>query len=120
MENTTIKNHAELLQRIEVLKTDRNYRKEELRFTFNKLVSLLDLISIFKKTPEKEQPIDIVKTGVNMAINLIVDLIFGKHRSIKGYLSSVLVEKFTTILIDNNLINIISGINSFFHRNKKQ
>ena len=115
-EYSPVTNHAELLLRIEALKTDRMVQKEELKLTFSILASTLDFVSMFKGNAAKEQPANIVKTGVNMALELIIDMVLGKHRSLKGYLSAILVEKFTKVLIDNNLIEIIAGIGSLLKR----
>jgi len=83
------------------------------------LISGLNLVSILKGTTKNENPLDFIKSGVNTVLDLIIGLALGKNRSIKGFLSAVLVEKFTTMLIDNNLTNIISGISMLMHRNKK-
>jgi len=55
-----------------------------------------------------------------MLLNLITGLVLGKNRSIKGYLSAMMVERFTTMVIDNNLINIITGISSLIFRKRNQ
>lgn len=116
MENKPITNHTELLLRIAELKIDKDIQENELQNSFKEVVSSLNLISLFKAATNQDHPLEIAKSGVNMVLDLIIDVVLGKHRSIKGYLSAVLVEKFTTMLIDNNLINIITGISSLFSR----
>ncbi len=113
MVNTHIINHAELLVQISDLKAKKEVQEEELKITLKGLFSGLNLISIFSGKPIKtEQPIELVKLGVNKVIDLIIDFTLGRNRSLKGFLSSVLVEKFTTTLVNNNLINIISAIST--------
>ena len=51
-----VTNHAELLLRIEALKTDRMVQKEELKLTFSILASTLDFVSMLKGNAAKEQP----------------------------------------------------------------
>ncbi|MCE5330878.1 MAG: hypothetical protein LLF95_01925 [Bacteroidales bacterium] len=116
MENKQITNHAALMRRIVELKADKSVQEVTLKITFLEMISTLDLMSIFRGKKSEDAPLDLVKTGVNMALDLIIDMILGKHRSVKGFLSSVLVENFSRILINNNLINIISGISSLLSR----
>lgn len=116
MEKVIITNHSELVLRIAELRMYKGIQEAELKSSFKGIASALNLISLFKQATNQDRPLELAKSGVNMVLDLIIDLILGKHRSIKGYLSAVMVEKFTTMLVDNNLINIISGINSLFNR----
>lgn len=116
MEKAIIKNHSELVLRIAELRMYKDIQEAELKDSFKGIASTLNLISLFKEATNQDRPLELAKSGVNMVLDLIIDLILGKHRSIKGYLSAVMVEKFTTMLVDHNLINIISGINSLFNR----
>jgi len=116
MENKQITNHAALMSRIVELKADKSVQEGTLKITFLEMISTLDFMSIFRGKKSEEAPLDLVKTGVNMALDLIIDMILGKHRSVKGFLSSILVENFSRIMINNNLINIISGISSLLNR----
>ncbi|MGB4414464.1 MAG: hypothetical protein WBI53_06215 [Paludibacter sp.] len=116
MENKQITNHAALMSRIVELKADKSVQEVTLRITFLEMISTLDLMSIFRGKKSEEAPLDLVKTGVNIALDLIIDMMLGKHRSVKGFLSSILVENFSRIMINNNLINIISGISSLLNR----
>jgi len=116
MEKVIITNHSELVLRIAELRMYKDIQEVELQDSFKEIASTLNLISLFKEATNQDRPLELAKSGVNMVLDLIIDLILGKHRSIKGYLSAVMVEKFTSMLVDNNLINIISGINSLFNR----
>jgi len=95
---------------------EKNHNKQavaQLKITLKGIFSAMNLISIFRGKPIKdEEPLELVKLGVNKVINLIIDFTLGRNRSVKGFLSTVLVEKFTTSLVNNNLINIISAISS--------
>lgn len=122
MENTTIINHAELLSRLTDLKSEREIQEMALKYTFTEFIATIDLVSLFKKKNDagNDQPQELLKTGLNMALNMITGLIFGKNRSIKGYLSALMVERFTTMVVDNNLINIITGISSLIFKKRNQ
>jgi hypothetical protein len=119
MENTVITNHTQLQLRIAELRMYKGIQEEELKIMLKDAFSMLNIISIFKTTSE-EQPMQLAKSAVNMALDLIIDLVLGKHRSIKGFISSILVERFTTSLVDNNLYNVISTVTELFHRLKKR
>lgn len=119
MEITQITNHSELLFRITELKTLKEAQEEELKLSFKKLAQTIDFMSILRGGKSENSQFDIVKIGLNTGINLMIDLILGKHRSIKGFLSSVLVEKFSAFFINNNMISIISGITQLIHRNRE-
>jgi len=122
MENTPIINHSELLSRLTELKSEREIQEMALKYTFTEFIATIDLVSLFKRTntSDNDQPKELLKTGLNMALNLITGLVLGKNRSVKGYLSALLVERFTTMLVDNNIINIITGISSLIFRKRDQ
>ena len=112
----SISNYEQLLTQIETLREEKDFQEDKLKNSFNEMLELLNIMSLFKVATKQEQPLELAKTGLNMILTLIIDLVLGKHRSIKGYLSAVMVEKFTTVLINNNLTNIITGISSLFNR----
>lgn len=111
-----ISNYEQLLTQIEALREEKDFQEDKLKNSFSEMLGLLNIMSLFKAATKQEQPLELAKTGLNMILTLIIDLVLGKHRSIKGYLSAVMVEKFTTVLINNNLTNIITGISSLFNR----
>lgn len=119
MENKVIINHVQLQLRIAELRMYKGIQEEELKISFRDAFATLNLISIFRNATV-EQPIQLAKSAVNMTLDLIIDLVLGKHRSIKGFLSSILVERFTTTLVDNNLMTIISTVTGLINRFKKR
>jgi hypothetical protein len=116
MENKIITNHTELILHIAELKMNKDIQGYELQHSFKEIVSSLNMVSLFKESSTQDHPLKVAKSFVNMALDLIIDLILGKHLSIKGYLSAIMVERFTSMMVDNNLLNIISGISSMFNR----
>jgi hypothetical protein len=119
MENKVIINHVQLQLRIAELRMYKGIQEEELKLSLRDAFATLNLISIFRNATV-EQPIQLAKSAVNMTLDLIIDLVLGKHRSIKGFLSSILVERFTTSLVDNNLMTIISTVTGLINRFKKR
>lgn len=116
MEKVIIVSHSQLILRLAELRMYKDIRENELKVSFTEMASMLNLTTIFKEATNTERPMELAKSGINMIVNLIIDLVLGKHRSIKGYLSAVMLERFSAMLVDNNLINIIYGINSIFKR----
>jgi hypothetical protein len=114
MEKKIISNHSELMLRIAELNMHKDIQELELQESFRDIISSLNLVSLFKQTENQERPFELAGMSVNLVVDLIIDLILGKHRSLKGYLSAVLVEKFSNMLINNNIMNIISGFKSLF------
>jgi len=115
-ETATITNYSQLEMQLSVLRLEREFQELVLRESFQNLISSLNLVSLFKVATNQDQPIAFAKSGITLIINLITNLILGKHRSIKGYLSSIMVERFTTMVVDNNLLGMIAGLSTFFSR----
>lgn len=120
MENKSIVAYSELVVRINELKVQKKMRENELQITFNAVATSLNLGSVLNSLTHQDKPMEFAKSGLKMALSLISGLLLGRHRSIKGYLSSMMVEKFTTLLVDNNLITIVAGISSLFKKTNNQ
>lgn len=118
MNTIQITTHSQLMSRIVEINATKDLQEEELKISFRKAIASIELFSIFKggMLNQGSQPNALAQAGLNMALNLIIDLVLGKHRSIKGYLSSVLVEKIISSLINNNLKGTISTISSLLSR----
>lgn len=121
MKNTAILTHSDLLARLTELKSDREIQETSLKYTFIEFISTINVVSFFKSSNKSNnlQSNDLLKSGLNMALNLVMGIVLGKNRSIKGYLSTMMVERFTTMIIDNNVINIISKIGSLLLSKKE-
>lgn len=112
MENTTIVNYSELTARLTLLKSERDVQEIVLKKSFNEFISSINIFSFLKgsDTTDNFQSNDLIKSGLTMTVNLIAGLMFGKNRSLKGFLSTLMVERFTKMLINNDLINTIAKI----------
>lgn len=125
METTEIVNHTELLMRITLLREEKCRQEEEIKDTFNNFVSTLDPVYLVKKSlhnlaEDKDVQYNLSKVVLNFGTSFIIDKILGKNRSIKGFLSAVLVERFSTSVINNNLPKIISVITNLLHKNSEK
>lgn len=121
MDNTNITTHAALISRIRFLRAEKIRQEAELKQRFNDTLSLLNPVSIVKDSlhelaENKQVQFDVAKVALNMGTNLVIDQVFGKYRSIKGFLSSVLLEKMSDRFINTNTLKIFS----IFGKKKKQ
>jgi len=116
MDIENITTYPQLLLYIEELKLMKEIQEKEMKDAIGDIVSLTNLVSFFKKPAQQDQPIELVKSGINMMLDFISYIILGKHRDINGYISAVIAKKISSVLIDNNLINIIDGIKSLFSK----
>ncbi len=122
MENKKILNHTELSMCIMQLKSDILLQEDELKHKFKEFLFTLNPISIVKDSihqlaRDKEVQFDLTKVGLNVGANFLIDQVLGRNRSIKGFLSSLLVEKFSNTFINKNASGIISGISKLLSKN---
>lgn len=116
MEKINIVNHSELLMHLLELKKYREVQEEEIKEIFGGIVTTFASDTFLKKPAVQNQPVELAKSVINMALDVIIDITLKKHRSVKGYLSAVIAERFALILVDNNITNILSGISFLFKR----
>lgn len=119
MENTDIYDHATLIKHIHYLRDVKNVQEEELKSCFNGFVDSLNPVTLVKKSlhdlaENKEVQFDLTKVALNTASNLVIDQLFGKYRSIKGFLSSVMIEGVSNTFINGSSLKILS----FFKKKK--
>lgn len=123
MGNFQISNHSELLFRMEELKVKMSRQEEELKNKFKSISSSFDILSLFKTDSVNKKPVfGLLKVGLISGINLMIDLILKKNKSVKGFVSSVFVEKLVAMLIDIDLTKLLSSVQNFLYRfvsNKK-
>ena len=125
MENKEISSHAELVLRIMDLKVEKFSREEDLKCTFKEFVSTLNPISMVKESlhqlaTDRDVKFDLAKIGLNLGVDFIIDKVLGRNRTVKGFLSSVLIEKFSALLLNNNISKIVSEISKLLHPNSEQ
>jgi hypothetical protein len=107
------------------LKAEKFSREEDLKYTFKEFVSTLNPISMVKESlhqlaADRDVKFDLAKVGLNLGVDFIIDKVLGRNRSVKGFLSSVLIEKFSTLFLNNNISKIVSEISKLLHPNSEQ
>ena len=121
MENSDISNHLELRIRISQLKAEKIIQEAEFTNMFKEFVGTLNPVSFVKSSlhtlaTDKAVQFDLVKVGLNLGTNLVIDQTLGRYRSIKGFISSVLLEKYSSSFINNNASKIVSVIGNLVSR----
>jgi hypothetical protein len=125
MEDKLITSHTDLSLRIMHLKSEKFRQEEALKHDFQELLYTLNPVSVLKESlhdmaEEKEVQLDLVKVGLNMGANLIIDKVLGKNRSIKGFFSSLIVEKLAASFINKNSSKVLSGIAHVLHPREEE
>ena len=125
MENFKITNHSELQFRIMQLKSEKVSQEIEFKSKLKEFAYTISPISIVKNSirdlvSDREVRFDIAKVGLNVGADFLIDKIVGRGRSIKGFLTSILVEKVSSSLINSNTSSIVSVISKLFHANTKK
>jgi len=113
-----ISTHDDLKLRIEKVREAKEVQDMELKESFKELADALSPIQVAKSTlhefvNDKEVQFDLVKGGLNLGADFIIEKVFDKQNSIKGFLSSVILEKISASFIQKNAPQIVIGITQF-------
>jgi hypothetical protein len=123
-EPTPIRNHVELSYRIMKLNELRAEQEEvikrdvkELYYSFHPTELIKKLWSDVKGDTETKN--NLGKAGLNFGADLLIGKIFGRNKSIKGFLTSVLVEKLASYFLNKNSDKIMDGVSKLTNLFKK-
>ena len=110
MDNSDITNHAVLLLRIKQLRGEKIVQEAQLKQNFDGYMRGLDPVEIGKGALRKlvtdsEVQLDMVKLGLNILANYIIDKIMGKHGGVKQFFGGLNHESG-----NSNLANIFSEV----------
>ena len=124
MKKIDIYDHATLIVHIQQVKIIKQQQEDELKTCFSDFVDTLNPMSIIKNSfhelvTDKEVLSDITKVALNMGSNLLIDQVFGKYRSIKGFLKSIVFEKISTAVINSNIIQLLPVASLFKKKQNK-
>ncbi len=124
MEKTTISRHAELMLHIQEVKKSINIQEVELKESFQDLIHDLSPLEVAKSSihglvNDKGVQFDLLKGGMTLGVDYLIEKIFNKKGSIKGFLSSVFLEKVSSSFIQTNADSIIVGIANVFSEKKE-
>jgi hypothetical protein len=110
-----IATYEELTLRINQLNSIKDTQEIELKNNLNQVYQKFQLKNILKETVkdlagDAEFRGDSFKAATGVATDFIVGRLFNKNNSIKGFITTFLIEKLVTPLIKNNKDKIISFI----------
>ena len=115
MDTYYITDYDQLKQRIMHLKWQRIDQKEKIIRNVKTLYHSFYPSVLIKNTLRKllsgsEVRPDIAKAGINTLTDFLIGKIFGRGRSIKGYISSLLIGKIANYTVNNWSDSIYTGI----------
>ena len=111
MNTIPITSYASLKRRISELKIERARQGEDLKNASQAFAHSLSPLSIIKGSvkglwKDKELRSEMIKAGLNLGTDFIIERLLGRSRSVKGFLSSILVENLSTSLINKWVTNL--------------
>jgi hypothetical protein len=123
MTTKSISNHIELKQRIMQLNFDKYEQEERIKYNLKEIYYSVSLASIAKNTlhellKDKQVQRDVTKIGLNLGTDYLIGKVLGRNKSVKAYLSSLVLEKISSSFIKNNVSGIISGISKLISKKK--
>lgn len=113
MDNLEIKDHTDLMIRIQLLKEKKFRQETEIKQIFKKFANSHDPINILKGsikaiTADREIQSNLLKASINTGVHFLVGRVFNRNHPIKDFLSSVMIEKISTKLTDINFTGLLA------------
>ncbi len=98
MQSNNPLNYTDLIAQIKLIKFRRKIQEQDLSNSLTDFVSTLNPVSLIKDSihnlvKDHEVRFDLANAGVQLGSDIVIDMVLGRYRSIKGFVGSVLVEK---------------------------
>ena len=121
MEKAAISIHQDLIILIQEVRDSKELQEEKLKELFQELIHALSPLEVAKSSihglvNDKGTQFDLLKGGMNLGVDYLIEKVFKKNSSIKGFLSSVFLEKVSSSFIQNLSVDIIVVISCFFKK----
>ena len=125
MNKNNIHTYEELTLYINQLNSLKETQEIELKKSLNEVYKNFQLKNIIKKTVkdlanDTEFREDSYKAAGNMATDFIVGRLFNKNNSIRGFITTILIEKLVTPLLKNNKDKVLTFITDLFAKFKEK
>jgi hypothetical protein len=125
MTNTKITTYDEVTQRITQLTQIKNAQEIELKNNVKSVYENFQLKNILKNTvkdlaTDKEFRQDGMSAVTGIAGDMIIGRLFNKNNSVRGFITTLLVEKLALPLIKNNKDKILSFISGLVSKEKNK
>jgi len=117
MINTKITTYQEVLQRIAQLNVLKDAQEIELKNNLKEVYQNFQLKNILKNTVidlanDKEFRQDSMAAATGLATDMVLGRLFNKNNSIRGFITTLLIEKLALPFIKNNKEKIFSFISN--------
>lgn len=94
-------NQADLIAQIKLVKLRKKNQEQDLTNCLTNFVSSLSPVSLIKDSihslvKDPEVRLDLTNAGVQLGADIVIDMVLGRYRSIKGFVGAVLAEKLIT------------------------
>lgn len=104
--------HEALHLRISKLRQEKELQEKELVAAWKNFANSMNPVeiikdSLLKLTHDPEIKTELSSVAMHAGASLIIGKVLGKHRSIKGYVASVIVEKLYFSFVDTPLFEAI-------------
>lgn len=110
--------HAEVMLQIMHLKAEKFEQETKLKTQFYELLEEYKPISVLKRslneiTADQNVQTDLMKAGMGLTTKFIISRVFKKQETIKSFLSAVILEKISTVMINKNATGILESVSKF-------
>ncbi|MBI2269114.1 MAG: hypothetical protein HYU69_02020 [Bacteroidetes bacterium] len=120
-EKKAINNYIDLQRRIMQLRVQKYDQEQELKkgikeiyYTIHPLTILDNLLHKLSQNNEVKR--DLKSISLNAWASYFIGRIFGRSTSLKGFLSSVIIEKVAVPVLDKYSTSIFNSLNNFIKR----
>lgn len=124
MNNSKINTYSDITLRIAELTNLKTSQEVELKNNLKEVYENFQLKNILKNTlkdmaKDKELRKDGFGAVSSMLTDMVVGRVFNKNNSVRGFITTLLIESLALPFIKNNKENIISFISNLIHKEKK-
>lgn len=118
MKPTEISNYQELAMQIERIRELKDVRDQELKENFKDFIHAVSPIQMAKSAlhefvKDKDVQFDLVKGGLNLGADFIIENVVNRKNNLQGFLSRVILENVSSSFIQKNAPQIIIGMTKF-------
>ena len=110
-----INSHQSLLARIEEVKAQKKIHEKQLQEIIREFADGLDHVKIIKRylrelAEDKQIQTDVTKIAATVGKDFFIGKIFGKYRSMAGFLSSIIIENISSKYINKYAYKFIDNV----------
>lgn len=112
-----ITGYKDLQERIEGLRNESSRAERDMELAFERVVRGLDPVTLVKSSVQQLNrdhglKMDVVKAGINLGATFLIDKMMGRGKSFKGFLSSIVLEKYARLFVEKGVPGIIQVVAS--------